>query len=135
MPEGHPAVPEGHSTMSVTGGGGEVDEQPEKKVEGQWVTVLFFAGAREAAGTGRAWARAGGRSVAELLAELVSTYGDRLKAVLATCAVWVNGSPASGATVLVEDDEVAVLPPVSGGCGTLGSDVPERRRSLQPQLP
>ena len=98
MPEGHPAVPEGHPTMSVTGGGGEVDEQPEKKDEGQWVTVLFFAGAREAAGTGRARARAGGRSVAELLAELVSTYGDGLKAVLATCAVWVNGSPASGAT-------------------------------------
>ncbi len=101
--------------MPLTGGGGEVDEQPEKKDEGQWVTVLFFAGAREAAGTGRARARADGRSVAELLAELVCTYGDGLEAVLATCAVWVNGSPASGTTLLVEGDEVAVLPPVSGG--------------------
>ncbi len=63
----------------------------------------------------RSAARADGRSVAELLAELVSAYGDGLKAVLATCAVWVNGSPASGTKLLVEGDEVAVLPPVSGG--------------------
>jgi sulfur-carrier protein len=128
-------MPEGHSTMSVTGGGGEVGEQPEKKDEGQRVTVLFFAGARVAAGTACVQAPADGQSVAELLAELVSTYGDGFEAVLATSAVWVNGSPASGTTLLVEGDEVAVLPPVSGGCGTLGSDVPERRRSLQPELP
>jgi molybdopterin converting factor small subunit len=128
-------MPESHRTMPLTDGASEVDEQPEKKDDGSWVTILFFAGAREAAGTGRARARAEGRSVAELLAELVSTYGEGLKSVLATCAVWVNGSPASGATLLAEGDEVAVLPPVSGGCGTLGSDVPERRRSLQPQLP
>jgi sulfur-carrier protein len=127
-------MPEGRPTVSVTRGGGEVEEQPEKKVDGPGVTILFFAGAREAAGTGRARARAEGRSVAELLAELVTTYGAGLEAVLATCAVWLNGSPASGTTLLAEGDEVAVLPPVSGGCGTLGSDVPERRRSLQPQL-
>ena len=36
-------------------------------------------------------------------------------AVLATCRVWVNGEEVDPATVLSERDEVAVLPPVSGG--------------------
>jgi molybdopterin converting factor subunit 1 len=84
------------------------------------VTVLFFAGAREAAGTARTQAQAGGRTVEELLDELVSTFGAELNAVLQTCAVWVNGSPATASTLLVPGDEIAVLPPVSGGCGTLG---------------
>jgi molybdopterin converting factor small subunit len=37
--------------------------------------------------------------------------------VLATAAVWINGEePAAGReTVLAAGDEVAVLPPVSGG--------------------
>lgn len=29
--------------------------------------------------------------------------------------IWVNGEPADGATAVGADDEVAVLPPVSGG--------------------
>jgi molybdopterin converting factor small subunit len=38
--------------------------------------------------------------------------------VLENARVWVNGDePADGdATPLRDDDEVAVLPPVSGGC-------------------
>jgi MoaD family protein len=110
-------------------------EQPgagQKRTEedDQSVTVLFFASAREAARTGRTRARAAGRTVAELLDELVSAYGSELEAVLATCAIWVNGSPATGSTRLAHGDEVAVLPPVSGGCGTLDFDVLERRRSF-----
>ena len=44
-------------------------------------------------------------------------YGEQFSAVLAHARVWVNGDePADGeATVLTDDDEVAVLPPVSGG--------------------
>jgi sulfur-carrier protein len=83
------------------------------------VTVLFFASAREAAGTGFTRAPAAGGTVAQLLDDLCATYGDGLRAVLATCAVWVNRTPAPRATVLTGGDEVAVLPPVSGGCGTL----------------
>jgi molybdopterin converting factor subunit 1 len=83
------------------------------------VTVLFFAGAREAAGTGRAQMPAAGSTVAALVDDLCSVYGDELRRVLATCAVWVNRSPAPPTTVLNGGDEVAVLPPVSGGCGTL----------------
>jgi molybdopterin converting factor small subunit len=34
---------------------------------------------------------------------------------VATSRVWVNGEEAPSATVLSAGDEVAVLPPVSGG--------------------
>lgn len=79
------------------------------------VTVLFFASAREAAGTGRTSAEAAGLTVEQLLDDLCRTYGEGLRAVLASCAVWVNRSPEPRDTVLRAGDEVAVLPPVSGG--------------------
>ena len=42
-------------------------------------------------------------------------YGPTFADVLATCRVWVNGDPADGRTAVGPGDEVAVLPPVSGG--------------------
>ena len=36
-------------------------------------------------------------------------------ALMPTCRIWVNGEPAEGGTTVAETDEVAVLPPVSGG--------------------
>lgn len=85
----------------------------------QWVTVLFFASAREAVGTRSTKIPAAGRTVEDLLDGLCSTFGDALRTLLPSCAVWVNRSPAPRTTVLSAGDEVAVLPPVSGGCGTL----------------
>jgi molybdopterin converting factor small subunit len=35
--------------------------------------------------------------------------------VVAASQVWVNGNPATGTTEVGPNDEVAVLPPVSGG--------------------
>jgi len=35
--------------------------------------------------------------------------------VLSTARVWVNGEPADATTTVGDTDEVAVLPPVSGG--------------------
>jgi len=53
----------------------------------------------------------------ELLAAARERYGAEFAAVLDGSRVWVNGDePASGdATALEDGDEVAVLPPVSGG--------------------
>ena len=36
--------------------------------------------------------------------------------LLPSCRVWVNGDPAERDDVVAAADEVAVLPPVSGGC-------------------
>jgi sulfur-carrier protein len=35
--------------------------------------------------------------------------------VLPSCKVWVNGEPATSTDPVGDRDEVAVLPPVSGG--------------------
>jgi molybdopterin converting factor small subunit len=35
--------------------------------------------------------------------------------VLGTCRVWVNGNEADRSMAVTPSDEVAVLPPVSGG--------------------
>jgi molybdopterin synthase sulfur carrier subunit len=42
-------------------------------------------------------------------------YGSAFRDVLATCRVWVNGEDADRTSPVSADDEVAVLPPVSGG--------------------
>jgi molybdopterin converting factor small subunit len=42
-------------------------------------------------------------------------YGPAFAALLPTCRVWVNGEPADPAHPVAHTDEVAVLPPVSGG--------------------
>ncbi len=83
---------------------------------GDVITRLrLFARAREAAG--RAADDIPAASLGELLDRACATYGEEFAAVLATAAVWINGEePADGrATVLESGDEVAVLPPVSGG--------------------
>lgn len=75
--------------------------------------LRLFASAREAAGTGHDCVP--GRTVAEVLAAAAARYGEPFEAVLASCSVWRNGEPASGAMVVDDWDEIAVLPPVSGG--------------------
>ena len=75
--------------------------------------LRLFAAAREAAGTGRD--DIPGSTVAEVLAAATERYGDRFAAILADCRVWVDGEPASADDPVGPANEVAVLPPVSGG--------------------
>lgn len=75
--------------------------------------LLMFAGARTAAGRGADTVDAG--TVGDVLDVARRRYGAEFEAVLATCAVWVNGEPAAHDTAVGPSDEVAVLPPVSGG--------------------
>jgi molybdopterin converting factor small subunit len=77
--------------------------------------LRLFARAREAAGRAADDIPAG--SLGELLDRACAAYGEEFAAVLATAAVWINGEvPAAGRdTALAAGDEVAVLPPVSGG--------------------
>jgi molybdopterin converting factor small subunit len=75
----------------------------------------LFAQAREAAGVSVDHFDVD--TLAALLAAARARYGDAFHDVLGTARVWVNGDePVDGeATSLSDGDEVAVLPPVSGG--------------------
>jgi len=78
------------------------------------VAVLrLFAAAREAAGASRVEIEGG--TVAEVLNEARVRFGEHFAAVLASSRVWVNGEPADDDDAVGAADEVAVLPPVSGG--------------------
>ena len=80
------------------------------------VRLRLFAHAREAAGTAQAELAPGG-TLGALLADARDRFGGEFAAVLATSRVWVNGDepPNGDHTPLAPGDEVAVLPPVSGG--------------------
>lgn len=75
--------------------------------------LRLFASAREAAGTGRA--EFDGETVGAVLAAAVAAYGSTFERILANCRLWVNGEGADELTAVIRGDEVAVLPPVSGG--------------------
>lgn len=75
--------------------------------------LRLFAAARTAAGT--AHDRLPGETVADVLRAAVDRYGTEFAEVLPTCAIWVNGNPTDRTAAVTADDEVAVLPPVSGG--------------------
>jgi molybdopterin converting factor small subunit len=56
-----------------------------------------------------------GATVREVLDAATERYGAAFAEVLPACRVWVNGDAADAGTVVADVDEVAVLPPVSGG--------------------
>ena len=76
------------------------------------VSVRLFAGLRERAGTDRLDVElSDGATVADLLAVLPATaVGDPMP-----CVVAVNREYSPGSAVLTAGDEVALVPPVSGG--------------------
>ena len=78
-------------------------------------TLRLFAQAREAAGTGADVID--GDTVGDVLDGATDRYGAAFAAVLPICGVWVNGEPADRSAAVASSDEVAVLPPVSGGAG------------------
>jgi sulfur-carrier protein len=73
----------------------------------------LFASAREAAGTGSDVIA--GSTVGEVLDGAVGRYGSGFASVLSSCKVWLNGNAAERFEPVRDTDEVAVLPPVSGG--------------------
>ncbi|MEM8705969.1 MAG: MoaD/ThiS family protein [Actinomycetota bacterium] len=75
--------------------------------------LRLFASAREAAGTGKA--EFAGATVGDVLDAAVAEFGADFGGVLGTCNVWVNGEQADRGDAVGDGDEVAVLPPVSGG--------------------
>lgn len=76
-------------------------------------TLRLFASIREAAGVGSVTIDA--TTVGELVAAASDTFGPSFAALVPTCRVWVNGEQALESEQIVPTDEVALLPPVSGG--------------------
>lgn len=76
-------------------------------------TLRLFAQAREAAGTKSA--KLEGDTVAEVLEAATALFGSDFESVLGGSRVWLNGEQAESSDRVSADDEVAVLPPVSGG--------------------
>lgn len=74
----------------------------------------MFATAREAAGTGDDVVP--GATVGAVLAAARERYGDDFSRVLAGSMIWRNGEPVELDSSVSDGDEIAVLPPVSGGC-------------------
>jgi molybdopterin converting factor small subunit len=76
--------------------------------------LRLFGPAREAAGTSGVLVP--GDNVAAVVASARAQFGASFSAVLDRSRVWVNGEEADPDTPVGDDDEVAVIPPVSGGC-------------------
>ncbi len=76
-------------------------------------TLRLFAGLRESAGTSEAAFDAA--TVGEIMKLAIADYGDDFAEGLAAARVWVNGEPADETTAVTRTDEVAIIPPVSGG--------------------
>lgn len=77
------------------------------------ITLRLFAQAREAAGGARHEFAAS--TVGDVLDQAAVSFGPDFAAVLAGSKVWRNGEPAERDEPVAAGDEVAVLPPVSGG--------------------
>ena len=75
--------------------------------------LLLFGPAREAAGV--AVATIGGGTVSEVLEAAGKRFGADFADIAGRSKIWVDGEPAGVGAVVGEEDEVAVLPPVSGG--------------------
>lgn len=75
--------------------------------------LLLFGPAREAAGVASAVVPA--YDVAGVLAWAETAYGPAFVQVLRRSRVWLNGDGTGPEAKVGEHDEVAVLPPVSGG--------------------
>ncbi len=76
-------------------------------------TLRLFASLREAAGTSSVDIDAD--TVGAVLDEATAQFGDRFAAGMATAQTWLNGDPTDRDAPVGPNDEIALIPPVSGG--------------------
>ena len=77
------------------------------------VKVRLFAVLREIAGESHV--EATGDTVGDVVEELSTRFGERFAQIAAVGSFVVNGERAARDTPIADGDEVALLPPVSGG--------------------
>jgi molybdopterin synthase sulfur carrier subunit len=77
------------------------------------IRVRLFAALREEAGA--SVVDATGRTAGEAVDALSARFGDRFSRIAAAGSIVVNGERAGRDTEIRDGDELALLPPVSGG--------------------
>jgi molybdopterin converting factor small subunit len=75
--------------------------------------LLLLGPAHEAAGT--KYDEIDADTLDGVLAAAVARYGEGFRSILDVSQVWLNGKPTPRDTPVGPYDEIAVLPPVSGG--------------------
>jgi MoaD family protein len=78
------------------------------------VRVRLFAALRELADANETEVVAS--TVGQVADTLADRYGERFRQIVLVSTFVVNGERATRGSVIAEGDEVAILPPVSGGC-------------------
>jgi D-inositol-3-phosphate glycosyltransferase len=87
-------------------------------------TLRLFASIREIAGTSAKQSEA--ETVNGVITEAITEFGKDFADLVPTCRIWINGNPATMEDAVTAEDEIALLPPVSGG---------SRRNLIQDQIP
>ncbi|MCH2415657.1 MAG: MoaD/ThiS family protein [Acidimicrobiales bacterium] len=75
--------------------------------------LRLFASVKQMAGTGSVILS--GATVADVVEEASQRYGAEFSDMARNCRIWLNGNPTEINTPVNDDDEIALLPPVSGG--------------------
>jgi molybdopterin converting factor small subunit len=73
----------------------------------------LFGPAREAAGVSSL--TLSGSDVASVIAAAEARFGEQFARVMGVSRVWLNGDEVERSTHVTDQDELAVIPPVSGG--------------------
>ncbi len=84
--------------------------------------VRLFAGLRELAGSAEVLVDAS--TLEGAIREVCERFGPGFAAGVERSRVWVNGEEVGPATTISETDEIAILPPVSGGAGPVTLSAP-----------
>jgi MoaD family protein len=77
------------------------------------VCLRFFGPMRDV--TGVSSAEFSGNTVVDVITQAATRYGKQFTRLVAVSQVWVNGESVTAETSLAIGDEVAIIPPVSGG--------------------
>lgn len=78
------------------------------------VRLQLFATARDAAGLSSDQFTAD--TLGDLLGQAGGRYGEGFVRLVKTAQVWINGEPTRDASLALQPyDEVAIIPPISGG--------------------